>query len=151
MSGYIQVELVKDKYSLRQFIDLPWRIYRDDLHWVPPLKRDIKETLNVRKNPFWKHAARKLYIAWKDGEVVGRIAAIIDENYNRFHNEKMGHFGYFESIRNYEVASALFDVALKWLRLKGIEVVRGPMNPNTNDDCAFLLEGFDSDPVVMMP
>ncbi len=151
MSSYIQVELVTNKHSLKQFIDLPWKIYKGDVHWVPPLKRDIKETLNTRKNPFWKHATRKLYIAWKDGEVVGRIAAIIDENYNRFHNEKMGFFGYFESIQDYEVASSLFDAANKWLRIKGMKRVRGPMNPSTNDECAFLLEGFDSDPVVMMP
>jgi len=151
MSSYIEVEMVGDRSSFKNFINLPWKIYKTDPHWVPPLKRDMKEVFNIHKYPFWRHAERQLYITWKNGEVVGRIAAIIDKNYNHFHNEKMGFFGFFESIHDYEVAAALFDAANNWLRIKGMEIVRGPMNPSTNDECAFLLEGFNQDPVVMMP
>ncbi len=145
-----EVEEVKDEKRLDQFVELPYHLYKSDPNWVPPLRSEVKFVLNRKKNPFWHHSTGKLYIAIKDREVVGRIAAIIDNNYINFHNEKAGYFGFFESINDYEVARALFNRALDFSKSQGMERVYGPMNPSTNDEVGFLLEGFDTPPFIMM-
>ena len=111
---------------------------------------DFKEKIDKRKNPFFEHADMELYLAFKDGEVSGRIAAIVDDNHNRFHDEKVVFFGLYESFDDAETAEALLRKAAEWGKSRGMEVLRGPMNLSMNDECAFLLEGFDSPPVVMM-
>jgi GNAT superfamily N-acetyltransferase len=111
---------------------------------------DFKEKIDKRKNPFFEHADMELYLAFKDGEVSGRIAAIVDDNHNRFHDEKVVFFGLYESFNDEETAEALLRIVTEWGRSRGMEVLRGPMNLSMNDECAFLLEGFDSPPVVMM-
>lgn len=83
--------------------------------------------------------------------MIGRISAHIDHNYNNLWNEKLGSFGFFESIDDQEVANALFDAAAEWVKRRGMTVLRGPMSPSSNDEWGFLLEGFDKPPVIMMP
>ncbi len=106
--------------------------------------------LNTEKHPFWEHAIREIFLAEKNGSVVGRIAAIIDDNYNELWDEHMGTFGFFELIDDLEVAKALFDAAYTWLKEHGADKMRGTLSPSQNDECAFLLEGYDSPPVMMM-
>ena len=149
--GDISIKKVENKKDLKKFIMLPWKIYKGDENWVPPLIMDMKERFNPKKNPYYEHADVELFIAERDGETVGRIACHIDHNHNKFHNEKAAFFGFFEVIKDYEVAKALFDHAVKWGKKKGMEFLRGPMSFGTNDECAFLLEGYDSPPAVMMP
>jgi len=146
----IQIEKVKTKKDLKQFILFPWKVYKDDSNWVPPLIMDLKERINKKKNPFFEHADIDLYLARKDGEITGRIAAIIDENHNSFHNEKIVFFGLYESFNDLETAKCLLDEVVNWGKERGMEILRGPMNLSMNDECAFLLEGFDSPPVIMM-
>ncbi|MFQ6109950.1 MAG: hypothetical protein ACE5L7_10415, partial [Candidatus Aminicenantales bacterium] len=147
----IHIEKVKTRSDLKSFIYFPWRVYRDDPNWVPPLVADIKEKLNKKKNPFFEHAEMELFLAYRNTDVVGRIAAIFDERHNRFHNEKVVFFGLYESFNDLDAASALLRKVSEWGRERSMEVLRGPMNLSMNDECAFLLEGFDSPPVVMMP
>jgi len=150
----ISIKSVAGKDELSKFIEFPWFIYREywrDPNWVPPLKRDIKFKLNTSKHPFWKHAERQLFLAYKDGTLAGRIAAIIDYNYNKLWNEKMGAFGFFECINDQSVADALLDAASDWLKKKGMSFIRGPLSPSMNDECAFLTEGYEKPPVIMMP
>jgi len=128
---------LRNKTDWKDFLKLPWNIYKDNKYWVPPLLSEVRNLLNVRKNPFWKHARQQIFLARKDGAAVGRIAAIIDDNHNDFHQEKTGFFGFFESINDFDVA-----------RMK---IMRGPASPSMNDECAFLLEGFDKSPTLMMP
>ncbi len=146
----IRIDKVETKKALKKFIKFPWAVYKGDPNWVPPLILDVKERLDRNKNPFFEHAEMDLFLAFKDGALAGRIAAIIDDNHNQMHNEKVAFFGMYESLDDIEVAKALLDQVAAWGLERGMEILRGPMNLSMNDECAFLLEGFDSPPVVMM-
>lgn len=147
----VQIKPVESKRDLKNFILFPWKIYAGDPNWVPPLILEMKEKLDTKRNPFFEHASMQLFLAIKDGEIVGRIAAIIDRLHNQVHHEQVVFFGLYESINDQEVAQALLDAASLWGKSQGMTVLRGPMNLSMNDECAFLLEGFDSPPVIMMP
>jgi len=146
----IKIKRVRSRKDLLTFIKMAWPIYKGNKHWVPPLIPDTEELLTPGKNPFWENAERELYIALREGEVVGRIASIISWNHNRLYNEKTGFFGFYESIDDKEVAHALYEAAEDWLRLRGMKQIRGPMNPHINEEIGFLAEGFERDPFVMM-
>jgi hypothetical protein len=146
----IRIDKVETKKALKKFIKFPWAVYKGDPNWVPPLILDVKERLDRNKNPFFEHAEMDLFLVFKDGALAGRIAAIIDDNHNQVHNEKVAFFGMYESLDDIEVAKALLDQVAAWGLERGMEILRGPMNLSMNDECAFLLEGFDSPPVVMM-
>ena len=146
----IRIEKVESKKDLAYFIKFPWQVYKSDPNWVPPLILDVKERLDKKKNPFFEHAEMDLYLAYKDGQLSGRIACILDENHNQFHTEKIAFFGMYESFNDFDVAKVLLDKAVAWGKEKGMDTLRGLMNLSMNDECAFLLEGFDSPPVIMM-
>lgn len=135
----------------RAFFHLPWRIYRGNPAWVPPLLVQVKESLDTRKNPFYHHAQLKLFLALKDGRPAGRVAAIVNGPHNEFHNEKVGFFGFFECIDDHAVAAALLGRAKEWLASQGMTVFRGPANPSTNHDCGLLVDAFELPAHVMMP
>lgn len=145
----IAVDEVGSKRDLRDFIDFPYRLYRDDVNWVPPLTRDVRFVFGPR-NPFWHHAERALFLGRREGRVVGRVAAVKDDDYIKFAGEPTGYFGFFEAENDGEAAAALWDAASSWLRDRGLAKVIGPMNPSTNDECAFLVEGFGRPPYIMM-
>lgn len=145
----MQIELVSDTQGLDQFIRFPWAVYEGDPNWVPPLISEMKFILG-EENPFFHHAEAAYFLAKNGKTVVGRIAAIIDRNHINTHNEQVGFFGFFECLPDPAIASGLLDAAASWLKERDIEVMRGPMNPSTNDECGFLLEGFDSPPMIMM-
>jgi len=149
MAGDIEVKEVRSEKELMDFIKFPWEIYKNNPYWVPPLIRDVKLLLS-QKNAFWQHAEKELFLARIDGRTVGRIAAIIDHNYINFHKEKMGFFGFFESLEDYRIAESLLNKAREWLKGKEMEKMAGPMNPSTNDEVGFLLEGYDSSPYILM-
>lgn len=136
-----------------EFIDLEYRLYAGDPHFVPPLRSEEKRLLDVRRNPFWRHAEIVPFLL-RDGRgrARGRIAAILDADHDAAHGEKAGFFGFFEIAADArEGAGALFRAAEKALRERGAAFSRGPMNPSTNHDCGLLVEGFDSPPAIMMP
>lgn len=151
ISSDVGIHRVEGGKDLTRFIRLPWKIYKDLPHWVPPLMRDVRFRLDRSKHPFFEHAEMEMFLATREGEPVGRIAGIVDNRYNEFHKERTGCFGMFECIDDYSVAQALFMAAETWCRNKGMDRMRGPMNLSMNDECGFLLEGFDSDPAIMMP
>ncbi len=142
---------VESKGDLQKFLDLPWKIYKGNQYWVPPLLGEVRETLDTKKNPFWKHAQGAIFLAMDGDKPVGRITAVIDENHNRVHEEKTGFFGFFECIDDFDVAQTLWEEAKKFLKAGGMVMMRGPTSPSMNDENAFLLEGFDKPPTVMMP
>jgi len=141
--------LLRSKRDLHRFFDVADRIYRDDPNWVPPLRDDVAKVF-ADKNPFFRHAEMQLFVARRENEDVGRIAAILDRNHNEFHGEKTGFFGFFESENDRAVSDALLDAAADWARQRGMEVLRGPANPTLNDEAGLLVEGFDTPPVLMM-
>ena len=146
----LRVEPVERKKDLREFLRLPWKIYRGDPNWVPPLLREEKARFDPSRNPFFEHAEVALFLAKRDGEPVGRIAAIVNYAHNEFWGDKVGFFGFFEGPQDEEVAGRLFEEAGRWLREKGMEVMRGPMEFSTNETCGMLVEGFGRPPMVMM-
>jgi len=138
--------------NLTDFIMLPFKLYKGtpyEKFWVPPLISEQKKLFS-KKNPFFNHAKIIFFVAYEKGQPVGRIAAIVDQNHINFHNEKCAFFGYFDSINDQAVADCLFDEAKKIAKAEGMEIIRGPYNPSTNDEIGLLLEGFDSSPVIMM-
>ena len=134
-----------------RFIKAQWLFYEGNPHWVPPLIMDRKKLIDRRKNPFYKHARMELFLAEREGKVVGRIGAIVNDNHNREHNENIGFFGFFECVNEQPVADALFDAAAAWLKTQGVTAMRGPASPSVNDEYGLLVEGFDRSPMVMMP
>lgn len=144
----VEIERVESRRQLNEFIRFPWRVYRDDEHWVPPLIREQKRFLSTA-NPFFQHAEAEYYLARKGGKTCGRISASIDWNYIDFHEEKMGCFGFFEAFDDFEAASRLLDTARDRLTEKGMEVMRGPFNFTTNHECGLLVDGFDTAPVML--
>ncbi len=143
------IEQVNNKTGMDRFIRLPWKIYDGDRNWVPPLISEVKFILSD-KNPFFRHAEAAYFLARQNGDIVGRIAAIIDRNHINIHAEQAGFFGFYESVNDPAIAEGLLAEAAKWLKERGIEIMRGPMNPSTNDECGFLLDGYDSAPMIMM-
>lgn len=141
---------MKSAEDVRQFIRLPWKIYQQDSFWVPPLIMEMKGLLNKSKHPFFEHSSADFFLARRDGEWVGRIAAILNNNHNRFHGEKTAFFGFFESVNDPAVASALLDQVTKWAQDRGMTFIRGPMNYSTNETVGVLIEGFDFSPCIMM-
>jgi len=146
-----EVRPVRSRRELRAFIRLPWRLYADAPCWVAPLLLQEKARFNPRKNPYFDHADVQLFLAWRSGQPVGRIAAHVNHEHNRYWQDSVGFFGFFESVEDYAVAEALFKSAAAWLRERGRTAMRGPMNFSTNEEVGFLAEGFDLPPAIMMP
>lgn len=131
------------------FIDVWFELYRDDPHWVAPLRFERKEFLDPRRNPYFKVGDVQCFVAFRDGKPVGTISATMDHGYQAV-EKGVGFFGFFEFPDDEAVARALLDAARAWLRGKGMTVMRGPFNFNTNHECGLLVDGFDSDPLVLM-
>ena len=146
----LNIKEVKTKKDLMEFIKFPWKIYKDNKNWVPPLIMERKDFFNKDKNPFFKHAEVVFYLAEKNEKIAGRIAGIVNHNHIEFQNEKAGFFGFFECVEDYEVAKILLDTVRNWLRSKGMQIMRGPANFSSNEEWGFFLKGFDSPPVFMM-
>ncbi|HYL99975.1 MAG TPA: N-acetyltransferase [Blastocatellia bacterium] len=149
-AGALTVKAVTSGRDKARFIDLPYRLYRRNDHWVAPLRMSQKDILNTSKHPFYKTSDVEMYLAERDGRAVGRIMAIFNRAHNEFHQEKAGHFGFFEVEKDFEAASALVDAAAAWLRGRGAECIRGPFNPSTNYECGLLVDAFDKSPRIMM-
>lgn len=147
----ISVAHISSKRDEMVFIKFPWKIYQHNPYWVPPLLMDRKKLMDRRNNPFYKHAEAEFFLARRNGEVVGRIGAIINHNHNKEHNENIGFFGFFESVNDQAVANALFSTAKQWLKQRGVAAIRGPASPSVNDELGLLVEGFDKPPVILMP
>jgi hypothetical protein len=135
--------------DLGSFVELPYRLYAGDPDWAPPLRSDVRWMLDEKKNPFWKHARKRLFLARRDGRVVGRIAAIADDEHNRVHGDRTGFFGFFECENDLEAAKALFEAAEGALKeiLAGCDRLRGPANPSLNEEVGALIPA-ESDPGI---
>lgn len=150
MSSSVQIERVVDRRGLREFVGFPFRLYRADPCWVPPLIEERLDFFNPAKNPFYEHARHQLFLARRGGQVVGTVGAVVDDNHNAAHGERAGAFGFFEAIDDPGVAAALLGAAEAYVRDQGMTVIRGPLNFSTNQECGLLVDGFDEPPMVMM-
>jgi GNAT superfamily N-acetyltransferase len=111
----------------------------------------VQTLLSRTKNPFFEHAEAEYFIAERDGEVLGRVAAISNRLHNDTHGDRVGFFGFFESIEDQAVADGLFEAAASWCRTRGHDVLRGPASFSVNDECGLLVDGFETPPTLMMP
>ncbi|MCK5739639.1 N-acetyltransferase [bacterium] len=146
----IKIIPVLTRKQRNQFIRFPWKVYRSDAQWVPPLLRDSKEMLNTKKFPFFEHSEAAFFLAQKGTEIVGTICAILNNRHNQIHNQNLGFFGFFEFIDDVEVSRALLETALKWCGERGLDAMRGPANYSQNETCGLLIDGFDTSPMVLM-
>jgi hypothetical protein len=149
MAG-MEIITVEGGSELKDFIDLPWKIYAEYPNWVPPLKKEVRRMLDPRRHPFWEFSERILFLARRGSEKVGRIAGIVDRHYNECHGEKMGIWGFFECTDDATVAATLLSAVETWVRQKGMTFLRGPLSPSMNYEAGILIEGFDYPPAVMM-
>ncbi len=148
----VDIRPVQTRAERRTFVRLPWSIYAGRYPaWVPPLLSEERKRIDPKHNPFFGHGAVQLFLAYRGGRAVGRIAAIENSLHNEFHAEKVGFFGMFECEEDPEVADALLDRAAEWVAGRGLDRLRGPTNFSTNEDCGLLVENFEDPPVVMMP
>ncbi|MGW8267078.1 MAG: N-acetyltransferase family protein [Longimicrobiales bacterium] len=149
----VEVAPVSGHGDLHAFLRLPWRIYRGDPRWVPPLLSEVKKVLDRSRHPFHAHAEVEFYLARRHGEVVGRVAAIVNHRFNDFHGVRIGTFGFFECTEDVDAARALLRRAALWSQERGMTLLQGPFNLSTNDELfspGVLLEGFEDPPVLMM-
>ena len=138
--------------NIDRFIHFPHQLYSDDSLWVAPLNSERKKFLSPKINPFFDHAEAEYFLALSsDGKTLGRIAAIMDHDHNRFHNESTGFFGMFECVNDVEVSTLLLNTAEQWCQEKGMHRMRGPMNLSINHECGLLVENFDDPPVLGIP
>jgi GNAT superfamily N-acetyltransferase len=146
----VTVDRVASRADRRAFIDLPYRLHRNDPNFVPPLRIGEFEKIDERKHPFYGHARIDLYLARDGSRVVGRVAAIDDDLHNDIHGDNLLFFGFFEA-EGPDAAAALFATVEERARELGRVLVRGPANPSMNDGSGFQIDAFDTQPYVMMP
>ncbi|MGO9112685.1 MAG: hypothetical protein ACLP9L_25920 [Thermoguttaceae bacterium] len=144
------IQQVTNSRQRKQFLQFPWTIYRKDPYWIPPLRMDEKENVGYSYNPFYDRNQIQTFLAYRGGEVVGRIGAILNQGHINRYDDRRGFFGFFESIDDQEVANGLFHAARDWFADQGIFKLRGPTNPSLNGAVGLLIDGFDSSPTFMM-
>lgn len=146
----VGVRPVANRREFRRFIDYAYDRNAGDPHWIAPLRLSEHERLTPKKNPFFAHADVDLLLAWRGDRLVGRIAAIDDRLHQEAHGDNVAMFGFFESA-DAEAARALLDAVEAWARARGRAHVRGPLNPSLNESAGLLVDGFDTDPMLLMP
>jgi len=144
----VDVQPVATPDDLKRFVRFPWRIYANDPYWVPPIISQIEKRLDTQRNPFWEYAERELFLARRSGEVVGTVAAIVNHQHNQQLNDQTGFFGFFETVDDEQVAEALIVAASDWLRERGKDLMRGPVNGAPTDEVGVLLAGHDRRPSI---
>jgi hypothetical protein len=147
-NGEILVSPVQDEAGLQEFMRFPWRIYSQDPYWVPPLIPEQQKFLDPLRGPFFEIGEAQYFLAYRQGEPVGRISAHINRRHDEYHGAETGFWGFFEAVQNQQVANALFEAAASWLRQHGRSRLLGPLNFSIYDEMGLLIEGFDSMPAM---
>jgi len=149
-----QIRAVTTSADREMFLDVPERVYANDPNWVPPIRSSIAKQF-APSNPFFEYGKLQQFIAISQGtnraEAVGRIVAAVNNRLIDREGNKVGLFGFFECLEDLAIAQSLLNTACNWLREQGMTVARGPIDLSTHNNCLFLVEGFDSPPMVMMP
>lgn len=153
-SKTFQIRAVTTPADSELFLDVPAQVYVNDSNWVPPLRSDIAKQL-APTNPFFEYGKLQAFIALEEDEnnpqAVGRIVAAVNQRLIEREGKKVGLFGFFECVSDFEIAQSLLDAACLWLREQGMTLARGPIDLSTHNNCLCLVDGFDSPPMVMMP
>ncbi|MEP1058359.1 MULTISPECIES: hypothetical protein [Cyanophyceae] len=150
----VQIIPVTTATEQEWFLDVPAVVYANDPNWVPPIRSSIAKQL-APTNPFLQYGRLQQFVAVSrqqgNPSLLGRIVAAVNDRLIDREGQKVGLFGYFECVPDFAVAKALLDAACEWLRDQGMSTVRGPIDLSTHNNCLFLVDGFDSPPMMMMP
>jgi hypothetical protein len=149
MSGEISIRQVASKADRKTFVDFAWEVYRDDPNWVPPLKDEVHGLIDAKKNPWFGHGRAAFWIAERDGQVVGRVSAQVDDLVQQHMAPGTGQWGMFEAL-DAEAGAALIARAEEWLREQGMTNSLGPISISIWDEPGLLIQGFEEPPMVMM-
>ncbi len=136
--------------EVKKFIDFPHDLYKGDPNYVPELYISQAKLFNRKKNPFFQHAHVDLFLAYREGKIVGRIAAIDNGGYKKFTGNNDGFFGFFDVIEDYSVAEILLRTVKEWCSQRGLSNIIGPVNFSTNDTCGLLVDSYTAPPVILM-
>jgi len=151
VTSSLEITQVKGRRGTSRFVDAAWSVHDQPVSsgWIPPLRALVRDGLDQGGNPFYQQAERALFIAQRNGRVVGRVAAIENRSHNDHHEDRVGFFGFFDCRDDQEAANGLFDRAEEWLGGRGMTSARGPVSPSMNHECGVLVDGFDHPPVIM--
>ncbi len=147
----LRVRAVRTRADLERFVAFPYRLNRGDPRWTPPLRRDVFRRLSREKNPFFEHGDALYLLAERNGDVVGRVAAIENQAHNAYHQDRAGFFGFFEAVEDPLAVLDLLAQAGAWLRERGLVEMLGPVSFSTNDECGVLVDGFETPPTLLTP
>lgn len=147
--GNLKVSEIRGGAERHEMVVFPWSVYRGDKNWVPPLLKDREKQLDAERNSFFQGAEVALFAACRDDRMVGVTAAFIDRRFNDYLKLKVGFFGFFEVLQDYEAAEALLAAARDWARERGMTELRGPINFHRDRERGFLVEGADCPPPLM--
>jgi GNAT superfamily N-acetyltransferase len=146
----VGVDPVRSRTDLRRFIELPYRLYRDDPVWVPPLRLEQRQRVDPKRNPMLRHCTCELFLARRAGEAVGRVAAFVDHLAIAHWQQPIGLFGSYECVDDAGVSAALLGAAREWLRGRGMSTMRGPWS-FASQEWGLVVDGFTPPPVLMAP
>jgi hypothetical protein len=148
----VRVERVEGRRGVARFVDVAWKVQSGrGTPWIPPLRAVVRDLLDEKRNPFYRNAERALFVGYRDGRPVGRVAALENRWHNEHHDDRTGFFGFFECEDDPEAARTLLREAESWLRGRGLLSARGPVNPSMNHESGLLVDGFEHRPVIMTP
>ncbi|HUZ67394.1 MAG TPA: hypothetical protein VMU56_06995 [Beijerinckiaceae bacterium] len=150
MTAAIEVKPVETARDRADWLAIPAIVHAGDPAFVPPLLMQESRRISPRHNPFFKFGEAQLFIARRNGSPIGRVSAQINRRYLDRHNDKTGHFGFFDCVDDQEAADLLLDAACRWLSTRGMERAVGPLNFSVNEEIGLLVEGFDSPPAILM-
>jgi len=145
----IEIRRVRSKKDRAVFVTMPWKFYRNDPHWVPPLVGDQMAFIDPSKGVFFDHGEAELFLAYRGADPVGRISAQVNLRYDDYYSDGKGFVGFFECEDDPQTAHALFRAAGSWLSGKGRKLMEGPMSFGVYDETGILIQGFDTDPYVL--
>ena len=144
----IRIQKVSNSYQRRRYAIFPWKIYKDDPLWVPPLVHERMKQLNPQKGTFFSHGEADFFLAYKDGKLAGTIMAAVDHSSNKSRGLNDGMFGFFECIDDQSVADLLFETAEAWMRQRNLHRMIGPFHQDYDNGYGILIEGRDRPPVI---
>jgi GNAT superfamily N-acetyltransferase len=146
----LRIEKIVYPHKIKDFIDFPHELYKGDPAYVPEIYLGQKDLLNPKKHPFYEHSKLDMFLCYKDDKIVGRIAAIRNNNHIKSSGKQEGFFGFFECIEDYEVAKLLFDTAKDWIKKEGLISIVGPTSFSTNEIFAWHIDAFNIPPMMSM-
>lgn len=141
---------IRNIADVKSFVELPFRLYQGHPHWVPPPRMDMRSYMQKDKHPFYEHSEADFFVAERDGQVVGRMAALVNHRYNQQHNKLIGQFYFFECEEELATAEALFERAIAWAKERGLNQIMGPKGMGPLDGYGMLVEGFEHRQLMTM-